>query len=71
MTELALYNLVDDLREEKNLAAREPEVVRRLQAQIDRARQDLGELDHKGPDVRPVGYVKNPKPQVMASATEH
>ncbi|MBI1830135.1 MAG: sulfatase [Planctomycetes bacterium] len=40
---LELYNLDDDLSERTNIAARQPEVARRLQVLADRVRDDLGD----------------------------
>ncbi|NLS97162.1 MAG: sulfatase [Planctomycetaceae bacterium] len=62
---LQLYNLVDDLRETKNLAGARADVVTRLERLLDRARVDLGETDRKGANVRPVGRFENPRPRVM------
>jgi arylsulfatase A-like enzyme len=42
-TGLELYNLDDDLSERTDVAARNPEVVRRLQGLADRMRDDLGD----------------------------
>jgi arylsulfatase len=56
-----LYDLVNDLGETTDVAARNPEVVRRLLAIAERARADLGDslVKRKGDGVRPVGQVKN------------
>jgi arylsulfatase A-like enzyme len=40
---LALYDLVADMGEKRDLAARQPDVVARLQALAERARNDLGD----------------------------
>jgi arylsulfatase A-like enzyme len=65
MTEIELYNLVDDPKETANLAESQPLVVARLQGLIEKARKDLGEADREGANVRPVGKVDNPIPQAM------
>jgi arylsulfatase A-like enzyme len=62
-----LYNLVEDPQEVMNLAAQRPDVVKRLEGLIEEAREDLGELDRQGANVRPVGTVEAPSPRVMLS----
>ena len=62
-----LYNLVDDPQETTNLSRKQPDLVKRLQRMIEGARQDLGELDRKGANVRPAGKVDAPTPRVMPS----
>ena len=42
-TDLALYNLASDLGEKKNVAAENPEIVKRLNGFLDRMRVDLGD----------------------------
>lgn len=58
-----LYHLGDDIGESKNLAAAQPEVVRRLQALAESTRDDLG-LQGIGPGCRPIGRVANPQPLI-------
>ena len=60
-----LYNLVEDPREIVNVAKRRPDVVKRLEKLIEHAREDLGEFDRAGTNVRPVGTVTNPTPRVV------
>jgi arylsulfatase len=38
-----LYNLINDVREQTNVAAQHPDVVKRLEAEAERARKDLGD----------------------------
>ena len=64
-----LYNLDSDIREAKNVADQNPEVVRRLQALMEKMDADLG-ISGTGPGVRPCGRVKNPKP-LMKDAKEY
>jgi arylsulfatase A len=56
-TELALYDLDNDIGETRNVAAQNPDVVKRLQALADKAREDLGDSATKreGKGVRPPG----------------
>lgn len=55
-----LFNLVDDLQEINDLAAKRSDVVARLLDLLQQARHDLGELDQRGANVRPVGKVEHP-----------
>jgi hypothetical protein len=61
-----LYDLVSDLGETTNLADAQPQVVERLLALADRAREDLGDGSTPGKHQRPVGRVADPKPQLLA-----
>jgi arylsulfatase A-like enzyme len=55
----ALYDLQNDPGEQKNVAADHPDVVKRLEALIDSARQDIGDSRKKmtGKNIRPVGRI--------------
>jgi len=63
--EAMLFDLETDLPETTDVAAEHPDVVRRLQALAQKAREDLGDGDQKGKNQRPAGWVENPKPQVL------
>jgi arylsulfatase len=58
-TGLELYNLKDDIGETKDVAKEHPDVVRRLQALGDKAREELGDslTEKKGKGVRSPGSV--------------
>lgn len=58
-TELALYNLESDLGEQNNVAARNPQIVEKLTALAEQARDDLGDTltQRKGRNVRAAGTV--------------
>jgi arylsulfatase A-like enzyme len=62
----ALYDLDADIGETTNLAGKHPEVVARLMALAEKAREDLGDINRKGKHQRPAGWVANPKPQVLS-----
>ena len=53
----ALYHLGDDVGEARDVAEKNPDVVRRLEELAERAREDLGDTLAKrvGKNVRPVG----------------
>ena len=58
---LELYNLETDIGETTNVADKHPEVVRRLQAFAEAAREDLGDKLTKrtGKNVRKPGRLEN------------
>jgi arylsulfatase A len=56
-----LYNLQTDIGESESVAAKHPEVVKRLRAVAKSTTGDLG-LDGVGPGCRPLGRVENPQP---------
>jgi arylsulfatase A len=59
-TELALYNLADDVGETKNVAAEHPDVVKQLLAIAEEARADLGDslTSRAGANRRPPGRLQ-------------
>ena len=59
-TPARLFNLVDDLPETKDLAAERPDVVKRLTALAQRAREDLGDTGRPGKGQRPAGWIEKP-----------
>ena len=59
---LQLYNLDADIGEKNDVANENPDVVKRLLAFAEKARDDLGDLNRKGRNQRPAGWVENPKP---------
>jgi len=62
-----LYDLEADVRETDNLADRRPEVVARLSALAEKAREDLGDAGREGRNQRPAGLVARPTPRVLAA----
>ncbi|HEX6986878.1 MAG TPA: arylsulfatase, partial [Planctomycetaceae bacterium] len=58
-TELALFNLAEDVGETRNVAAEHPEIVARLTKLADAMRADLGDslTGRKGTENRPPGRV--------------
>lgn len=59
--ELSLFDLVSDPGESTDVAPQHPEVVKRLQALAERARQDLGDTGTRRPgkNVRPAGQLRD------------
>ena len=60
----ALYNLKDDLGEKKNVAAANPEVVKRLSKLLEDFRKDIAA------NSRPVGVASNPRTMVPRPGVE-
>ncbi len=58
-----LFNLETDIGESKDVAAENPEIVKRLQAIAAATDDDLGADDY-GPGVRQLGRVGNPQPLI-------
>ncbi len=58
--ELALFNLVDDIGETRDVAKDHPKVVQRMLQFVEQARSDLGDSAVKrvGDNVRPAGRIK-------------
>jgi len=56
-TGLELYDLENDIGEKHNVAEKHPEVVKRLQALGEKAREELGDGERLGKGVRPPGRV--------------
>jgi len=63
--ELLLFDLETDIHEDRNVADQHPDVVQRLLALAERARQDLGDVDRPGKGQRPAGWVDQPAPRLM------
>ena len=59
-----LYNLNKDLGEKKNVAAKHPEIVKRLNAYMNKFEQDLKK------NSRPIGKAKNPRTLVPRPGAE-
>ena len=57
-TGLALFDLQADVGEKRNVAAKHPQVVKRLQALAEKARRDLGDGKQRGSGCREPGRVR-------------
>lgn len=62
-----LFNLVEDIGSEHDVAGAHPDVVARLQALAGAAREELGDTDRPGAGQRAPGKVDDPKPQLLHS----
>jgi len=60
-----LFNVVEDISSQHNLAKENPAVVQELMEWAEKGRQDLGDLNHRGANQRPPGKVANPVPVIM------
>lgn len=63
---VALYDVVADPGETRDVAREHPAVVDRLLRLAQRAREDLGDGQHPGADQRPAGWVDSPRPLVRS-----
>lgn len=59
-TELRLFDVRHDVAETREASAAHPEVVARLNAMAEAAREELGDLNRQGKGQRPAGWVENP-----------
>jgi arylsulfatase A-like enzyme len=67
---IELYNLDKDIGETTNVAAQNPDVVKRLKPLIDDIQAEIRKKDpHSGS--RPPGHVANPKPLLLRTGTEY
>jgi arylsulfatase A len=64
---LQLYDLQADIGETNNVADKHPDVVERILALAEKARQDLGDVNRPGKGQRPAGWVENPRPLLLES----
>ena len=60
-----LYDLQADIGETNNVADRHPDIVERLTALAEKAREDLGDVDRPGKNQRPAGSVPHPSPRIL------
>lgn len=65
---LALFNVAEDLGEEHEVSALHPEIVQRLLALAELAREEIGDGDLKGIGERPAGWVTCPTARVKTEA---
>jgi arylsulfatase A len=58
--ELRLFDVRHDVAETREVSAAHPEMVARLNAMAEAAREELGDLNRQGKGQRPAGWVENP-----------
>ncbi|MCP4643885.1 MAG: sulfatase [bacterium] len=63
--EALLFNVVEDVGSRHNVAAEHPDIVERLTALAEKAREDLGDAGRPGRGQRPAGQVANPWPLTL------
>jgi arylsulfatase A-like enzyme len=63
-----LFNVVEDIGCQQDVAKENPDVVRRLMRLAEEARVDLGDVGRRGAGCRPVGRFEDPKPRVLSSS---
>lgn len=64
--DLLLVDLEADVGETTNLADSHPEVVKKLLAYVEVAREKLGDSNRKGSEQREAGWVENPVPLLLS-----
>ena len=64
-TELKLFNLANDIHEDLNLADKKPDVVKRLLAYAEQAREDLGDVNRPGQGQRKAGWAEKASPRLL------
>jgi arylsulfatase A-like enzyme len=63
-SEISLYNLKNDPGELKNIADKNPKIIKQLLALAEREKSALGEFENYGPEVRKTIQIAEPKPLV-------
>jgi len=64
-TPAKLFDLSTDIHEDNDVKDQHPEVVARLLALAEKAREDLGDMQRAGKNQRPAGWVETPHPQLL------
>lgn len=59
---LELFDVRNDVGEQREASAEQPDVVKHLLALAGQAREELGDMDRPGKGQRPAGWVKSPQP---------
>ena len=62
---MKLFNLSNDIHEDKNLALENPVIVERLLEYVEKARADLGDVGVIGEGQRDAGWVEKPSPRLL------
>ena len=60
-----LFDVRHDFAEARELSAEHPDVVRRMKAMAEAAREEIGDFGKPGHGQRPAGMVENPRPQLL------
>ncbi|MDA8634528.1 sulfatase [Verrucomicrobiales bacterium] len=65
-----LFNVVDDIASENDVADVHPDIVEKLMGFAEAARADLGDMNRKGSGQRAIGKNANPTPRVHSDAKQ-
>jgi arylsulfatase A-like enzyme len=65
-----LFNVVDDIASENDVAEANPDIVAKLMGFAEAARADLGDMNRKGSGQRAIGKNANPSPRVLSDAKQ-
>jgi len=60
-----LYNLKEDIAETNNLVAQHPDIVTHFHTLIEQVRNDLGDWEYEGRNIRPAGVIDEPFPRLL------
>ncbi len=60
-----LYNLDEDIAESNNLVAGYPDVVAHIKQLIREVRNDMGDWEYEGQNIRPAGVIDEPFPRLL------
>lgn len=60
-----LYNLEEDIAETRNLLNSHPEVIAHMQTLIQKVREDMGDWEYEGRNIRPAGIIDEPFPRLL------
>lgn len=60
-----LYNLQEDIGETVNLAERYPDIVAHFQMLVREVREDMGDWEVEGKNIRPAGIIDEPFPRLL------
>lgn len=60
-----LYNLDEDIAESNNLLSHHPDAVAQMQIFIRTAREDIGDWNYEGHNIRPAGIIDEPYPRIL------
>jgi arylsulfatase A-like enzyme len=62
---LELYDVRNDVHEDREVSAENPEIVQRLSSLAEKIRAEIGDVDRPGKGQRPAGWVDAPNPLTL------
>ena len=67
----ALFNLIDDISETRDVADQHPDIVARLSAMAEQARRDLGDHGVQGSGQRAAGWIDDVQARLFPLGSDH